>query len=272
MGSLRAARAAPRRSCQARWSRGSRTCRPALGPLLERRPVPQDHHLLGQLEAPGPAPLGHDVGQRRRGAGVEYRVERGHLVRGDEPGAGAAIVPWMIWRSRAWPSWLAYQASSARSEVPHLGSTAQPEGAEVGADPAQGHPALVDALDLGRAPLGGVELGRRRRAHSGIDPMWTFWASTVSHRSGRTDSSPPTSLSRKVSAARARTRCSTIPAVGWGRTSSPASSSGGRGAVAVRPPRRRPREPLALSSPDPHGLQPMRSARCTPSTVEECTR
>ncbi len=94
----------------------------------------------------------------------------------------------------------------------------QPEGAQVGADAAQGHPALVDPLHLGGPPLGAVgwrwrptgptAVGRPAGAVQGVD--------RAAARSGASTSSSSMSFSRKVRAAWASTRWRTMPAVGIG--------------------------------------------------------
>ena len=142
---------------------------------LERRSVPQDHHLLGQLESAGPSPLGADRHQRAGHPLGHDRLELDDRPRIDDlsaldrdqvledvqvPGLAEAVpVPGQLGPQRGAPG----------------GVEEEPEGPQVGSDATHGHPALVDPFGLGLPPLAPVQFAgggfgpHRSRRHQHVE-------------------------------------------------------------------------------------------------------
>src|SRR4029077_17708061 len=103
-----------------------------------------DHHLLGELEAPGATSYGRDVGHHVGQPGRDDGLDVEDVVRVDDAGSFAHHdVPHDVQVARA------AEAASVPGQLrPEGGAPArvddQPEGAQVGPDAPHGDAALVD--------------------------------------------------------------------------------------------------------------------------------
>ena len=220
-GSFLALRAAPRTSCHARWSITGRTSAAGAAPLAVN--AGPSHKIIicsVSWKRRGPAwsaAMRSATAPRCQSTTASSRTtSAGSSVSGPL----SLMTPASRSRSRDWPSSLPYQASSARNEVPHAGSTRSRK---------------VRRLERMRRMatrlwwMRSVRSGRRSVpandstadwAHSGRVPIVMVRPSTVSVPFDWRTNSSPKSLSRKVRADMASTRCRTMPAVGSGKESS----------------------------------------------------